>query len=263
MVTQAPNAAISDLVHLGFAAQVGGRLLEAAERYEDVLRLDPSHFDATHMLGVVQYHRGRFDDALRLLTRAVQLRPNVAEAWGNLGIVQGARRREEELCRGVLPRLAPLVEQVDNLAALAASASVVHLVIMQSLTPLDEAFLQSIIVTSSAAPMRLWADARASDFRNACAIDRPGGAHPVGGVLVLFGTEFSPIEWLDRAHPERSLLVVTRDEPGPLLDRIRELSCEGSHRVGLLCCGAKLAYRLPFVTEIIVASTAHATNANL
>ncbi len=263
MVTQAPNAAISDLVHLGFAAQVGGRLLEAAERYEDVLRLDPSHFDATHMLGVVQYHRGRFDDALRLLARAVQLRPNVAEAWGNLGIVQGARRREEELCRGVLPRLAPLVEQVDNLAALAASASVVHLVIMQSLTPLDEAFLQSIIVTSSAAPMRLWADARASNFRNACAIDRPGGSHPVGGMLVLFGTEFSPIEWLDRAHPERSLLLVTRDEPGQLLERIRELSCEGSHRVGLLCCGAKLAYRLPFITEIVVASTAHATNANL
>jgi tetratricopeptide (TPR) repeat protein len=263
MVTQAPDAAVSDLVHLGFAAQVGGRLLEAAERYEDVLRLDPSHFDATHMLGVVQYHRGRFDDALRLLARAVQLRPNVAEAWGNLGIVQGARRREEELCRGVLPRLAPLVEQVDNLAGLAASASVVHLVIMQSLAPLDEAFLQSIIVTSSAAPMRLWADARASNFRNACAIDRPGGSHPVGGILVLFGTEFSPIEWLDRAHPERRLLVVTRDEPGPLLDRIRELSCEGSHRIGLLCCGAKLAYRLPFITEIIVASTARATNANL
>ena len=110
-------------------------MLEAAERYEEVLKLDPLHFDATHMLGVVQYHRGRFDDALRLLTRAVQLRPNVAEAWGNLNIVQTARRREEELCRGVLPRLAPLVRQVDNLAALAASASVVHLVIMQILTP--------------------------------------------------------------------------------------------------------------------------------
>lgn len=263
MVTPAPNAAISDLVHLGFAAQVGGRLLEAAERYEDVLRLDPVHFDATHMLGVVQYHRGRYDDALRLLTRAVQLRPNVAEAWGNLSIVQGARRREEELCRGVLPRLAPLVQQVDKLAALAASASVVHLVIMQVLTPLDAAFLESIIVTSGAAPMRLWADARASEFRNARAINPPGGAHPVGGVLVLFGTEFSPIEWLDRARPERSLLVVTRDEPGPLLDRIRELSCQGQHRVGLLCCGAKLAYRLPFATEIIVAPAAHATNATL
>jgi hypothetical protein len=124
---------------------------------------------------------------------------------------------------------------------------------MQTLTPLDEAFLQSITVTSGAAPVCLWADARASDFPNARAIDRSGGAHPVGGVLVLFGTEFSPMEWLDRAHPVLSLLVVTRDEPGLLLDRIRELSCEGSHRVGLLCCGAKLAYRLPFVTEIIIA----------
>src|SRR5271156_7122368 len=106
----APRQAISDLVQMAFAAQVGGRLAEAAERYAEVLKRDPLQFDATHMLGVVQYHRGRFDDALRLLERAVELRPNVAEARGNLSIVQGARRREEELSRGVLPRLAPLVE---------------------------------------------------------------------------------------------------------------------------------------------------------
>jgi tetratricopeptide (TPR) repeat protein len=255
IVTQAPRLAIPELVQLGFAAQLNGRLLEAAERYEEVLKLDPLHFDATHMLGVVQYHRGRFDDALRLLKRAVQLQPNVAEARGNLEIVETARQREQELCRGVLPRLAPLVEQVDNIASLAATVSVVHLAIMQSLTALDRAFLEAIVVMASATQVRFWADAeaRASDFRNANVIDYSAGLHPAGGMLVLFGAEFSPIAWLDRARPELSLLVVTRDEPGLLLDRIRQLSGEGSHRVGLLCCGSALANRLPFPAGVVVA----------
>ena len=260
-MTQRPRPAIPELVKLGFAAQLSGHLFEAAERYQEVLKLDPLHFDATHMLGVVQYHRGHFDDALRLLKRAVQLQPNVAEARGNLEIVQTARKREQELCRGVLPRLAPLVEQIDSIAKLAATASVVHLIIMQTLTALDRAFLEAIVVMTRSTHLRYWADAeaRASDFGNATVIDCSAGLHPAGGMLVLFGTEFSPIEWLDRARPEASLLVVTRDEPGLLLDRIRQLSGEGSHRVGLLCCGTVLANRLPFPAGVVVAQAAVAT----
>lgn len=259
MVTPAPRPAIPELVQMAFAAQVGGRLLEAADRYEEVLRCDPLHFDATHMLGVVQYHRGRFDDALRLLRRAVELRPDVAEARNNLDIVQTARRREEELCRGVLPRLAHLVKSVDKFADLAAAASAVHMVIMQSLSAQDEAFVESIIMTSGATQVRRWRDPRVSDYRRGCAVDLAAGSHPVGGALVFFGTQFSAIEWLDRARPELSLLVVSRDEPGLLLDRIRELSGEGSRQVGVLCCGAALAHRLPFAAEVIVAQATPVT----
>lgn len=255
IVTQLPRSAIPELVQSGFAAQLDGRLPEAAERYEEVLRLDPLHFDATHMLGVVQYHRGRFDDALRLLARAVQLQPNVPEAKGNLDIVQAARQRERELCLAVLPRLAPLVEQIENFAALAATASVVHLVIMQVLTALDRAYLEAILATASAARVRLWtnAEAGASDFRNPGVVDYSARLHPVGGMQVFYGTEFSPMEWLGGARPERTVLVLTRYEPGLLLDRIRQLSDEGSHRVGLLCCGEMLARRLPFAAGVVAA----------
>jgi tetratricopeptide (TPR) repeat protein len=255
----APRQAISDLVQMAYAAQVGGRLAEAAERYAEVLKRDPLQFDATHMLGVVQYHRGRFDDALRLLKRAVELQPSVGEARDNLDIVQTARRREAELCREVLPRLAPLVTRVDKLADLAATVSVMHLVIMQSLSAQDEAFVESILVASAATQVRRWKDPRASDDRNASAVELSAQSHPVGGILVFFGTEFSAIEWFDRARPELCLLVVTRDEPGLLLDRIRECSGEGRRQVGMLCCGEVLARRLPFAVEVLATLPTPAT----
>jgi|SRR5208283_3133013 len=253
MVTPAPRPTILELVQIAFAAQVGGRLLEAAERYAEVLKRDPLHFDATHMLGVVQYHRGRFEDALRLLERAVQLRPDVAPARDNLDIVQTARRRETELCRDVLPRLAPLVMPVHKLASLAGAAAATHLVILQPLSARDEAFVESIRGACGAAQIRWWKDPRAPDYRTARAVDLSDGSHPEGGVQIFFGTQFAPGAWLDRARPELSLLVVTRDEPGLLLDRIRELSGEGSRQVGVLCCGTALANGLPFATEVIVA----------
>jgi tetratricopeptide (TPR) repeat protein len=255
----APRQAILDLVQMAFAAQVAGRLAEAAERYAEVLKRDPLQFDATHMLGVVQYHRGRFDDALRLLKRAVELQPDVGEARDNLDIVQTARRREAEFCREVLPRLAPRVTRVEKLADLAATASVMHLVIMQSLSAQDEAFVESISVASGATQLRTWKDPRASNDRNASAVDISAQSYPVGGIIVFFGTEFSPIEWFDRARPELCLLVVTRDEPGLLLDRIRECSAEGCRQVGMLCCGEALARRLPFAVEVLVAQATLAT----
>jgi tetratricopeptide (TPR) repeat protein len=257
----ASRQAIPDLVQTAFAAQVAGRLVEAAERYAEVLERDPLHFDATHMLGVVQYHRGRFDDALRLLKRAVELQPNVGEARDNLDIVQTARRREAEFSREVLPRLAPLVKPVDGLADLAATVSVVHLAIMQSMSAQDEAFVASIIAASGGTQVRVWKDPTASAYRNASAADLSAQSHPVGGLIVLFGTECSPVEWLDQARPERCLLVVTRDEPGLLLDRIRECSGEGSRQLGMLCCGEALARRLPFAVEVLVAQATPATKA--
>ena len=243
---------------MAFAAQVGGRLAEAAERYAEVLKRDPLQFDATHMLGVVQYHRGRFDEALRLLERAVELQPNVAEARNNLDIVQTARRREVELCRDLLPRLAPLVMRVGKLADLAATASLMHLVIMQSLSPQDEAFVEAIVVASGATQVRMWKDPAASNDRNA-SVDLSAQSHPAGGLIVLFGTEFSPVEWFDRARPELCLLVVSRDEPGLLLDRIRECSGEGRRQLGLLCCGEALARKLPFAVEVLAARATPAT----
>jgi hypothetical protein len=236
----------------GFAAQQAGDLLEAAQRYQQVLAQDPSHFDATHMLGVVEYHRGLFDDALRLLARATQLRPDVVAARGNLEIVERARLRERQLSRAVLPRLAPLVDRIDDIANALATASTVNLFIAQTLLSQDEPYLDSLLAAAGAG-VRIWADAMAPGARAEGVIALAQDSHPTGGLLIHFGTERSPLPWVTAARPERTLLVVTRDEPGDLLDRMRELSGEGRRRVGLLCAGVTLAGRVPLPAEVIIA----------
>lgn len=250
--TSAAQLAMQESLLIGFSAQQKGRLFEAAERYEQVLVQDPAHFDATHMLGVVQYHRGRFDDALRLLTRATQLRPDVIEARGNLEIVEMARQRERQLCRAVLPRLRPLVQWPDEDAALLAKASAVDLVITQTVASQDEPFLNAVLEAVGRGRVQLWADANVSRIRDINVAIASADSHPTGGTLIFFGTEFSPWPWLDTAPLERTLLVVTRDEPGQLIDRIRELSGNGCRRVGLLCAGATLARRMRLPAQVLV-----------
>lgn len=249
--TSAAQLGIEASLQTGFSAQQKGRLLEAARHYEQVLAQDPAHFDATHMLGVVQYQRGRFDEALRLLRRATELRPDVIEARGNLENVEMARQRERQLCRAVLPRLAHLVEPIDDASGL-ASASAVDLVVMQSVAAQDAPFLESLRSAAGGGRVRVWTDARASGGRDARVTVPCGDSHPISATI-FFGTEFSPRPWLDAAAPGRTLLVVTRDEPSQLIDRLRELSDDGRRRVGLLCAGASLAARVPLPARVIVA----------
>ena len=48
-----------------------GRLAEAARIYDDILRTEPSHFEALHGLGLVRYHAGEFVEAERLIAQAI------------------------------------------------------------------------------------------------------------------------------------------------------------------------------------------------
>ena len=249
----AAQSALQESLLVGFSAQQNGRLLEAAERYRQVLAQDPTHFDATHMLGVVQYHRGRFDDALRLLTRATELRPDVIEARGNLETVEMARQRERQLCRAVLPRLTALVERIDDDVTILAHAPAVDLVIAQPVAPQDEPNLESVLGIAGVERVRVWADAKVPAVRNVRITVPSAAAQPRSEMRVFFGTELSTCRRLDAAWVGQTLLVVTRDEPGQLIDRIRELSGEGRRRVGLLCAGAELARRLPLPAHTIVA----------
>jgi protein O-GlcNAc transferase len=72
-----------------------GRLAEAERLYRQVCAADPGHFAALHRLGVVAHQLGR-PDAADLLASAVALRPEVAEAHNDLGVVLGARGRFAE-----------------------------------------------------------------------------------------------------------------------------------------------------------------------
>ena len=60
-----------------------GRLTEAEQLYRAVLAAAPDHFDALHLLGLVETRRGHFVEAERLLARARSVNPRSAEACSN------------------------------------------------------------------------------------------------------------------------------------------------------------------------------------
>ncbi|MGB6964844.1 MAG: tetratricopeptide repeat protein, partial [Xanthobacteraceae bacterium] len=59
-------------VHEAFAAQCAGQTEKAIELYSAVLRKRPNEFDALHMLGLLEYQRGRLPEALKLIGAAVK-----------------------------------------------------------------------------------------------------------------------------------------------------------------------------------------------
>lgn len=73
-----------------------GQLARAELYYRKVLALEPAHFDALHLLGVVEGQNGNFDIALDLLQRAVALKPEHPAALNNLGNTLGSLKRHEE-----------------------------------------------------------------------------------------------------------------------------------------------------------------------
>jgi tetratricopeptide (TPR) repeat protein len=76
--------------------QRAGKFDQAAELYQLVLKAQPTHFDAAHMLGAVYLQQGRFDDAERQLRRALQIAPRSPEALNNLGLALRHLKRLEE-----------------------------------------------------------------------------------------------------------------------------------------------------------------------
>ena len=69
---------------------------QAAElAIKEAIALDPSHVEARTMLGWVESEvRGDFDSAIKEYLKVIELRPEVAEAYNNLGVAQ---KRKGEL----------------------------------------------------------------------------------------------------------------------------------------------------------------------
>ncbi len=73
-----------------------GRLAEAEALYREVLAGDSRQFDALHMLGVIAHQTGKHEDAVQLITRALQRNPADAAAHCNLGTAYRALNRLDE-----------------------------------------------------------------------------------------------------------------------------------------------------------------------
>jgi tetratricopeptide (TPR) repeat protein/GR25 family glycosyltransferase involved in LPS biosynthesis/ADP-heptose:LPS heptosyltransferase len=73
------------------------RRLEEAERlYLDILKVEPDHFDVTHLLGVVRHQQGRDAEAVELTGAAIKKNPRSAPALLNHGAALSALKRHEE-----------------------------------------------------------------------------------------------------------------------------------------------------------------------
>ncbi|NJD33993.1 MAG: tetratricopeptide repeat protein [Betaproteobacteria bacterium] len=62
-----------------------GLLAQAQRGYEEILKLNPKHFDSLHLLGVIACQTRRYALGVELITKAIRVNPNVAEAYNNRG----------------------------------------------------------------------------------------------------------------------------------------------------------------------------------
>jgi tetratricopeptide (TPR) repeat protein len=95
-----------------------GRLREAAQLYEAVLKADDRHFGAVHRLGLLRLQQRKFGDAARLLRRAVKIDRNSADAHLHLAAALTGLGRFEDAIRHYQRALAirpDLAEAHNNL----------------------------------------------------------------------------------------------------------------------------------------------------
>src|SRR5215510_12515893 len=107
---------ITGAMFAALRAQKSGRGEEAAAACRRVLAVDPDNFDANHLLGLVEYERGRHESAITLLRRSVELKPGIGAARHNLRLFESMPLIETEICSEVLPRLVPRVDPIADFA---------------------------------------------------------------------------------------------------------------------------------------------------
>jgi predicted O-linked N-acetylglucosamine transferase (SPINDLY family) len=62
-----------------------GRLQEASQIYEGLLQVDPKHFHALHLLGVIAYQTKNYEIAVDLIGKAISINSNNPAAYSNQG----------------------------------------------------------------------------------------------------------------------------------------------------------------------------------
>jgi protein O-GlcNAc transferase len=87
---------LRQLLDRAIACHQRGQLGEAERLYLEILKTEPGHFDAQHLLGIIRHQQGRGIEALALIDAALQVRPDSAQALANQGLVLCELRRYDE-----------------------------------------------------------------------------------------------------------------------------------------------------------------------
>ncbi|MGE3314030.1 MAG: tetratricopeptide repeat protein [Planctomycetaceae bacterium] len=89
-------AAVSETLRTAVGHHRAGRLAEAETLYCEIVRAEPAHADALHLLGVAAHQRGDHERAVELIRRAVAAKPGFAPFHGNLGAAYRSLGRLDE-----------------------------------------------------------------------------------------------------------------------------------------------------------------------
>lgn len=106
-------------IQQAFTAAMGhhqaGRLNEAERLYLQILKIDPGHADALHLLGVLAHQVGRNDLAVDLIGRAIAQNGRVPAFHNNLG---NALKAQGKLQEAAASYAGALVHKSDHVGAL-------------------------------------------------------------------------------------------------------------------------------------------------
>ena len=75
------DLAIKKLMLRGIAAHKNGKLKEAKRLYRAVLKMQPTHPDANHNLGVLMVSVGKIEKALSFFKLAIEANPKGEQFW--------------------------------------------------------------------------------------------------------------------------------------------------------------------------------------
>lgn len=91
-----PGDSCDSALEKGLRLQKAGRLSEAEQIYQDLLRGNPQHAKAWHYAGVVAYQQGNHSEAIERISRAIAIRGDDASFHCNLGLAYRAVNRIDE-----------------------------------------------------------------------------------------------------------------------------------------------------------------------
>jgi len=75
-----------------------GQLAEAQAGYEQILKQQPGHFDALHLLGVIAFQRRDLEGCVTRIRQAIAINPNVPSTHNNIGnALKDLKRYDEAL----------------------------------------------------------------------------------------------------------------------------------------------------------------------
>jgi tetratricopeptide (TPR) repeat protein len=85
-----------DALRQAMIAHGAGRLGEAEFYCRLVLAANKKQFDALHLMGLIEFQRGKFEEACRLISQAIKNNPRSAKARSNIALVLQQLGRPEE-----------------------------------------------------------------------------------------------------------------------------------------------------------------------